>query len=767
MQTRAYRRTFAGGEISPELFGNFDLSKNKTGLKKALNFLISPQGVAQNRPGFQFIQRVKDSSKATRIIPFNYNDEQTYIVELGDQYIRFHTQDSTLLDATSLSITAISNADPGVVTYTGTDPSNGDWLYLASVGGMTEVTNRWVIVSNVDTGANTFEMHDLFGNDIDTSGYGSYTTGGTATPPLEISSPYLEAELFDIHFVQSADVVTLVHPNHAPRELNRVSATSWTLTMITFAPTIAAPTGVTATATVGSGGISHEYVVTSIAEDGLEESLASSSDSVSNDLTTSGNYNTVSWTGASGAVRYNIFKLKNGIYGFIGQAAGTSFIDDNITPDISVTPPENLTPFNATDKYPRAVSYGEQRRIFAGTNTNRQTTWMTRSGTESNLSYSIPTQNDDSIIFRIASRENNVIQHYIPLGDLLAITSSAIWRISAADSGALTPATITAKPQAYVGASNVQPVVTPASILYLESKGAHLYEIVFANQENNFASGYRVSDVAIMAPHLMPKASVSVDLAYQHSPHRTAWMVRGDGQLLGVTYVPEQEMIAWHQHDTAASGLFESVAVTQATDSDELFAVVKRTINGGTVRYIEKLHTREFSAPEDAFFVDSGLTYDGGAVTSVRGLYHLEGETVKVLADGAVHPPVVVTDGVITLEESVSVVQAGLGITADLEIIPLSADMPAFGQGRPMNINEAWLGVYNTSGLWVGPTFDDLIEVPLRQYEPYGSPPALRTEELDIKVHANWSHDATLAVRQLDPLPAALTSLTLEVEIGG
>ena len=183
----------------------------------------------------------------------------------------------------------------------------------------------------------------------------------------EIPNPYAAADLFDIHYVQSADVLTLVHPGYAVRELRRYGATDWRLSAPTFQAPTNVPTSVTATAT-GSGSDSFQYVVTAVNQDNLEETIASSpSSAITNNLSTAGNYNTITWTApASGTIiRYNVYKLSNGLYGYIGQAGGLSFKDNNITADISKTPPINDTGFNdASGNYPAAVSYYEQRRCF-------------------------------------------------------------------------------------------------------------------------------------------------------------------------------------------------------------------------------------------------------------------------------------------------------------------------------------------------------------------------------------------------------------------
>src|SRR5688572_6650887 len=237
--TRQLLRSFAGGEITPELFGRLDLDKFQTGLARAKNFRILPHGPVQNRAGFQYVLETKDSTKASRLIPFVWSVDQTMHLEFGDQYVRFHTLGSTLLE-TGLTITGITQANPGVLTYTGADPSNGQWMYLSGIVGMSQLNGRFVKVANVNAGANTFELTDIHGGaNINTTSYPAYISGGTTARVYEVATPFLEAHLFDLHFTQSADVLTITHPSYAPRELRRVGATNWTLTTASFTPAIA------------------------------------------------------------------------------------------------------------------------------------------------------------------------------------------------------------------------------------------------------------------------------------------------------------------------------------------------------------------------------------------------------------------------------------------------------------------------------------------------------------------------------------------------
>jgi len=594
-----------------------------------------------------------------------------------------------------------------------------------------------------------------------------HTQGATleASPgvPYEIANPYAEADLFDIHYVQSADVLTLVHPNHAPRELRRLGALSWSLTTISFVSTLSAPGGVSATHTAGTGtpvATTYKYKVTAVGEIGIDESLASSEASVSGDLLLDGAYNTITWSAVSGAQRYNVYKQSSGLFGYIGQTDGLSFKDDNIAADISRTPPIQFNPFSGAGNYPGAVSYFEQRRVFAGTLNAPQNLWMTRTGTESNLSYSLPTKDDDAIAFRVAAREANTIRHLLPLDSLMALTAAAEWRVTSVNSDAITPSSVAVRPQSYVGAGQAQPVVVNSSILYGAARGGHVRELAYNWQ----AGGYITGDLSLRAPHLFDGFDIK-DIAFQKSPAPVAWFVSSSGKLLGLTYVPEQQVGAWHQHDT--DGTFESVACVAEGAEDAVYAVVRRTINGQSVRYIERMAPRLFGEQENAFFVDSGLTYNGVPADAISGLAHLEGCTVSILADGAVHPPRVVSSGAVQLDVEASVVHVGLPIEADAQTLPLAFAIQGFGQGRQKNVNKAWLRVFRSSGIFAGPSFERLVEAKQRTIEPYGSPPALKSEEIPIAITPSWTDNGQVCVRQSDPLPLTIVSMSLEVSIGG
>ncbi len=681
---RILKNSFIGGEISPELFGRLDIAKVQSGLAACRNFFIQPHGVASNRPGTVFVNAVKNSANFTRLIQFSFSTNQTFCIELGAGYFRFHTLGATLLN------------------------------------------------------------------------------GGA---PYEVANSYAQADLAAIHYVQSGDVITLVHPSYPPMELSRLANTNWTFTAIAFTSKTLAPTGVAAAATYPTAGVPQNFIyqVTALNSLGYEESPASTaSGTVVNDLTILGNFNTITWSAVAGAVRYNVYKYASGTYAFIGQTTALTFDDTNILADLTHTIPSMDATFNSAGNYPSSVGYYEQRRFFSGTNNQPMNMWGTQPASDYNMSYSIPSQASDSLRFKIAAQRANAIKHIVPALDLLVMTASNEWRVFSASGNALTASTLTIKSQASNGVSSVMPTVVNNSILYAQAQGGHLREMSYQWQNN----GYLSNDLCLLAPHLFDFNTIT-DLTFSRAPVPVLWCVNNSGALLGLTYVPEQQVSAWHRHDTT-NGLFESCVTVSENNADVLYVIVKRTINNVTARYIECLHTRNFTAPSDAFFVDSGITYSGAPATVFTGLTWLEGQLVSILGDGAVMPQQVVSGGKITLPFAVSTAQIGLPITADLITTPTSSQQDAtLGQSRIKNINKTWVRVYKTGPFVAGPDVTRLTPIKPRHFEQPGSPPSLITDEIPLVVTSNFNPSGEIMIRQSDPLPITVVDITLEAVIGG
>lgn len=681
--TRMLQRSFAGGEVSPEMFGRNDDAKYQSGLARCRNFIVKPQGPVENRAGFAFVRAAGDSSKKVRLIPFTFSTTQTMVIEMGEGYFRFHTHGATLM--------------------------KGD-------------------------------------------------------TPYQIGNPYAEADLFDIHYVQSADILTLVHPKYSPRELRRYGAIDWRFTELSFAPPIMPPANVTLQK-LGqeTPKYDYHYVVTAVDAEGLNESVASAVAGVSGNLLETGARIIISWDAVPGASRYYVYKLQSGLYGYIGQTNELKLTDNNISPDLSKTPPiYDERALSGEGNFPGAVSYFEQRRCFAGTINRPQNIWMTKSGTETNMSYSLPVKDDDRVAVRVAAREANTIRHIVPLSQLLLLTSSAEWRVTSINNDAITPTSISVRPQSYVGASNVQPVIVNNALLYGAARGGHIRELGYNWQ----AGGFMTGDLSLRAPHLFDGYEI-VDMAYSKAPQPIVWFVSDSGRLLGLTYVPEQQVGAWHWHGT--DGVFESCAVVAEGSEDFLYCVIRREIDGRQVRYIERMASRQFSHQKNAFFVDCGATYSGPPAEVISGLNHLEGKMVAILADGAVHPQRRVVDGSITLDFNASTVQVGLPVEADLQTLPAAIALQdgSAGQGRFKNVNKVWLRVYRSSGIFVGPNEKALVEAKLRTTEPYGTPPTLKSDEIEISLSPAWAAGGQVFVKQTAPLPLTVVGMTAEIALGG
>jgi hypothetical protein len=466
-----------------------------------------------------------------------------------------------------------------------------------------------------------------------------------------------------------------------------------------------------------------------------------------------------------GAVRYNIYKLSNGLFSFIAQTDGGEVRDNNITPDSSKTAPIGANPFVGAGNHPVSVGYFEGRRWFGGTASQPQKFWSTVSGTESNMNYSIPSQDDDAIYGKLNGQKANPIRHVVPLTNLIFLTSGGEWKIVAPQNDVLTPDNAFPKQDAAEGASHLKPILAGGSVVYGSESGGRLRKMDYKWQNN----GYFTDDLSILAPHLFDGHTLR-DTAYQKAPVRIIWTVRDDGKLLGITYHPEHEITAWHQHST--KGEFKSTAAVKEGTEFPLYALIKRTINGQDVRYIERLHTRMIDAIEDSFFVDAGFTYEGPPTLRVEGLWHLVGETVKVLVQGATHPDVVVDSlGGIDLQEDGSgggattvKIHVGLGYRPTLRSLGAAWEgVEALAQSFKKNASEVYLRVSNSSAAKAGPSLDRLREYPARLNEPYGVPPALKDAWLDIPIDPDWNFDGSIYVVQDDPLPSTVLGWVLDM----
>lgn len=695
------QRSFSGGEIAPALYARVDTTKYATGLRTCRNMLVMRHGGVQNRPGSTFVCETKTSTKVSKLIPFVFDSSQTYVLEFGDLYMRV-IKDGAQLRATPLVITGVSQANPAVVTITGHGYSNGNEVYISGVVGMTQLNNRWFKVASV--AANTFALQNMASVNLNSTAYTAYSSAGTAAKVYEISTPYIEADLSTLQYVQSADVITIVHPDYAPRELSRLGDTNWTLAAIVFDPDMAAPTDTVATGG-GAGTLISDYVVTAINAKTGEESLVSTGfKSVISGITqaspgvvttvavhglstrdivhiegivgmtelngkrfrivtlstttfrihslgfvgenttsyaayvsggtvtqigdslyahaaiSTSNPVAIVWVAVTGASDYIIYKeittttASTGVYGYLGTSKSLAFDDLGTAADINDNPPTNRDLFEAAGDYPSTVTYIQQRRVFGNSDNDPEKVWLSQTGNFKNFTAKTPTQDDDSVSFLLAGRQVNSVRHIIDVGKMIVFTAGGEWSIQGDAAGIITPTDVNPTQYGYNGSGSLPPLVIGGNALFVQARGSVVRDLSFDFTSQN----YRGNDLTIFSAHMFDEYTL-VDWTYQQIPHSIVWVARSDGSLLGMTYVREHEMWAWHRHDFAG-GLVENVTAIPNGNEDSLYLTIKRVIDGRTTRYIEILNSRQVSEAliEDAVFMDSALSYDGrhtGATT--------------------------------------------------------------------------------------------------------------------------------------------------------
>ncbi len=686
---RAYQPSFTAGVLSPALWARVDLAKYQSGLKTALNIFIHPHGGASNRAGLQFIREVKTSANNARLIPFQFNTEQSYILEFGNLYFRVYR-------------------DGGVIL-----------------------------------------------------------SGGN---PYEVVTTYAHGDLDQLVFSQDADVMYVTHPNYPPRKISRLADDNWTITTVTFAPGIAAPTTPTVTPNGPSPATTtYSYKVSAIADSG-EESLPSPIGSTIHAFNNPADYIQISWAAVTGAVRYIVYKEDNGVFGYIGGTEGLTFIDRNITADTADTPQIARNPFVGSGNYPRCSTFVEQRLALGSTNNDPQAVWLSQSANYENFGVSQPSKASDAVTFRIRSRQVNEIRAMITLRGLMLLTSGSEHLVSGgSQSDAITPTAIRIDPQGYRGAARVQPVVVGNTILFAQERGGVVRDFSYALEEDTFVG----KDLTILARHLFEDREIKA-WAYAQAPYSMVWVVMDDGSLVSLTYLKEHEVWAWTHHASGANARFEDVAVIGEGKEDVPYFIVRRTIGGVDKRYIERLHTRMFDNVEDAFFVDSGLTYTGSATTTITGLAHLNGQSVVALANGNVVRGLTVSGGSVTLPNATTKAHIGLPMEVAMQTLDLDlGQVQGLGtvQGRKKSVAEVTLRVEKTRGIWIGPRDgerDDpwLIEYKQRSDEAWNEAIGLLTGDIRITPQWDWTDGGNMWVKQFDPLPMTILAIMPDVVVG-
>lgn len=412
--------------------------------------------------------------------------------------------------------------------------------------------------------------------------------------------------------------------------------------------------------------------------------------------------------------------------------------------------------------YPRAVCFHEQRLWFGGTELQPNTFWGSAVNDFENFRRG---PNDaDAVAFTLAAQEGSSIQSMVSHDAMVVFTQSEEWTVTTSQNTAITPANIFVRRQSRFGSSYRQAFVAANNLIFVQRGGTKVRQFEYALGQ---LGGQGVSqDLTETAEHITRGGIRQMAYQQQHDP--VLWCVTVSGGLLSMSYEPERGIIAWARH-VSGGAVIESVAVVygDAGASDEVWIVANRDGE----RFIERIDP-DAGAKLDAedmgrmVYVDAAKIVElSPAGTNVTGLEHLEGKTVSILADGAVHPDRVVSAGQITLEDAASVVVVGLPYESILQPSKIDADFSdGTAQGRKMIAKRFALNLWKTHALQHGasPT------VPANQWHhvrgrstatPIGQPEPLFTGMVDVVSQGRHGWNVDFTIRQTAPLPSAILAL--------
>ncbi len=700
MATNKYfpiQTNFTAGQLSPRLHGRVDINKYNNGLKTQKNAYSLPHGGVVRRGGFHYVSGIKGTASGSELVAngtfasditgwtnksvgsgssiahstnlmnivsvdaSNYGwAEDEIVTVVGKRYVMSFTIGTGAINVqigtTTGGVDVLASTSFAVATHTieFIALSTATFIGFKHTTGATHTLDTVTVkVATQDskvrlvrfeysvTQAYIIEFGNLYMRFYKDNG--QIQSGGAA---VEVVTPYLTAELFDINFAQSADTLYIAHPNHVPKKLTRTSHTSWTLATVTF------------------------------------------------------------------------------------TNKPTTFV-------------------NSTGDYPRSVTFFEERLYWAGSNNNPQTIWASKSGDFLNMD-SGTGLDDESIEFTLATDDVNVI-YWLKASDVLLIgTVGGEFKLHG-NGNPVTPSNVRVVQETKYGSSKVSPVTSGRAVIFNQRASKKLRQMIFdLNVE-----GFVAPDLTILAEDITGDGITH--MAYQQEPDSIVWAVRTDGVLVGLTYQRDQQVVAWHQHPVGGTNTeVESVAVIPSADgkADELWISVKRTIGGGTVRYIEYL--------DSTLYVDSGLAYTGSATSSFSGLEHLEGQTVQIVGDDAVYAEKVVSGGSVTVSKDVTTAYIGLGYTS--EIVTLPPEVPqqdGSSFGKKKGWNRIILNLYQTLGISVNGT-----QLVFRTGgDPMDSAPPVFTGQHDI-TNLGWKEsDSSITIKQEQPLGMTLISLTGELNV--
>ena len=753
MPVYASLNSFNAGELSPKMLGRIDVSQYSKGCRILRNFLVTPYGAAERRPGTKFLCLAKHADKKIRLLRFVFSSTISYVCEFGDHYIRFIKDDAQVVynDAVLEIVSPYGENDLAKIKF------------VQSADVMTLVHPGYPVYELKRTAANfftltekTYEFPPMLEPNLEDS--------HTLTPSATSGSITLTASHDTFAAENVGGYFQLIHTrksNEISRDFSADGSSDplevfgfWTFT------THGTWTGtMTIQRSFDGGSTWHDYRTYSSANDSnVSTSGEEEEESVLYRLKME-NYSQSS-TGTLKLCRclfVNADFVTTGVVKITGYTDATHVSGTVIRKlgGTEATSEWNEGAWSARRGFPRTVACFEERMIFGGTAYRPQTVWGSKTNDWDN--FLVGSKDDAGLDFTLAGDTVNTISWMCQHTALVIGTEDSEWTLSASSAdAALTPSNFRARRQSVYGSNGIAALMVGDVILFVQRGGRKVREFVYSWEKD----GYTSPDLTILADHITQ--SGIVETALQQLPDSLLWCVLADGTVSALTYERDQEVIGWHKHTT--DGKFLSCCVIPDGDEDRVYFAVER--NGA--RMIEVMASRTFSTVKDAFYLDSGKVFSGSGMTSLSGLSHLNGKTVKILADGAVERGKVVVDGAVTLDAPANKAVVGLAFDSVLSPMPIELELQN-GQSilRKKTVSELRLRVYNSVGGRVRCGGDYWQRIISRDVLEDYMDSAIVPKDDVVLLNMVPGHETstTIEIAQNDPLPFNLTSLVATYDV--
>lgn len=784
MATRIIQNAFNGGELSPRLLGRTDIKQYKTSVKTMENMYPLYHGGAKKRPGTQYIGTISNSAQTSKFIPFIYSRNSSYILILNDNKIEFINNGAFILSGGSTHYSITSNeaeddlpnqrftqkgnqliiTDPDGPPSLLTRTTDTNWSIAPIVFDYQALNDEWYYSNYL-----TFKLYTP-GNGTDyfssatPDKYKIVTNGsGGITSQTWITGPHANCGITGVVINGLTDAATTWFLTCSFSTLDRQEFDVYSaLTITTVADTAGSLNN---KYFYMSSPITDYYVWYNVNSAGTDPAIvgktgiqvAVATGATANTVASTTNTSINSLSAFSSTVSANVVTIHTTLShkektAPSAQTSGFTLFGHIISPVAEWS----------SNNYPNSVAFHEQRLFFGGSASYPQHVWGSQIG-----NYTIMTvgpRDDDAVNFSFDTNTYDEIYRLMSGRNLQVFSFSGEETVEGSSQiGTITAGAIMRIHTNYGIKSSVAPLRLGPEILFVDRTGHRLRAIYYDIQVDQ----NQAEDLTVISEHITGTAAGIVDMTYQQDPDSVIWAPRDDGVLLACTHQKTNGVNAWSRCITATAAgdsIIENVVTIPNGDTDDTYLLVKRVINGNTIRYIEKLNYD--------IQTDCSVIYDSTPTTTITGLSHLEGETVKVQADGKTHNDCIVTSGNITLDYSANVVYVGLGYTATIDMLhPDVETQSGTSQGAHLSIKKIVPKFQDTVGIkWAVKDGDGVVlksgEVPvLNTNSLMDTAPIPFTGDKVINMNAGWSPPFILSLYNDYPQPFTVLSVVEFIDV--